>query len=90
MYVLVDFLDPIIMGILQLWVKDSARATFISSLSFSINLATIIINPVIGMVVFYDGTKKMTEFVTSMIIVFTGVLYIILRIKFSHRNKKVK
>ena len=84
-YVLVDVLDPIIMEILQLWVDDSSRATFLSSLSLSINLATIIMNPIIGALAINNGTKKMTEYISILIIIFTGILYII----FFEKKKKL-
>lgn len=84
-YVLVDVLDPIVMEILQLWVDDSSRATFLSSLSLSINLATIIMNPIIGALVINNGTKKMTEYISILIIIFTGILYII----FFEKKKKL-
>lgn len=49
-YVTVDILDPIVMAMLNSWVEDKARATFISGLSFLISLVTMIITTLMAIV----------------------------------------
>ncbi|RMC39103.1 hypothetical protein F5ESL0236_04870 [Lactobacillus sp. ESL0236] len=59
LYIVLDILDPIVMQMLNLWVSDISRATFISGLSFSISLLTMIINPIIGTIIQRYGTINM-------------------------------
>lgn len=78
LYVVLDILDPIVMQMLNLWVTDASRATFISGLSFSISLMTMVINPIIGSVVQQYGTLTTTA-VTSMItIAMVGLSYLLI------------
>lgn len=61
-YVTVDILDPIVMAMLNSWVEDKARATFISGLSFLISLVTMIITPLMAIVL-----KKYNLIITSVL-----------------------
>lgn len=77
LYIVVDIIDPIVMEMLNLWVKDKSRATFISGLSFSITLVTMVINPVIGLSVQNVGVV-LTLLLTSIFL----IVMIILSYKF--------
>ncbi|WP_424321084.1 MFS transporter [Lacticaseibacillus chiayiensis] len=80
LYVTVDILDPIVMEMLNLWVKDSARATLISGLSFAISLVTMIVNPLIGIVIQQWGTVLMlTLFSAFTVIMITFSYFFIFR-----------
>ena len=54
---------------LNLWVKDSARATLISGLSFATSLVTMLLNPLIGMLIQVYGTIPMLVMVSMFAIV---------------------
>lgn len=70
------------MGMLNLWVKDQSRATFISGLSFVISLVTMIINPIVGYAVQSYGTVNMLIAVSfGMIILFLAADVFILESK---------
>ena len=69
MYITVDILDPIVLEMLNLWVKDSARATLISGLSFATSLVTMLLNPLIGMLIQVYGTIPMLVMVSMFAIV---------------------
>lgn len=64
-----DILDPIVLEMLNLWVKDSARATLISGLSFATSLVTMLLNPLIGMLIQVYGTIPMLVMVSMFAIV---------------------
>lgn len=82
LYITEDILDPIVMGMLNLWVKDQSRATFISGLSFVISLVTMIINPIVGYAVQSYGTVNMLIAVSfGMIILFLAADVFILESK---------
>lgn len=82
LYIVLDILDPIVMKMLNLWVSDISRATFISGLSFSISLMTMIINPIIGTIIQSYGTIYMLVF-TSLVTIFMifAVYFLILKTK---------
>lgn len=61
-YITVDLLDPIVMTMLNAWVDDKSRATFISGLSFLISLMTVLVTPIMAMIL-----EKYDLFVTSCI-----------------------
>ena len=69
LYITVDILDPIVLEMLNLWVKDSARATLISGLSFATSLVTMLLNPLIGMLIQVYGTIPMLVMVSMFAIV---------------------
>ncbi|BDZ29839.1 MFS transporter [Lactiplantibacillus sp. WILCCON 0030] len=82
LYITVDILDPIVMEMLNLWVKDESRATFISGLSFSISLATMIVNPIIGFITQKFGTVYMLvqiSIITILLVIMS--YYLILKSK---------
>lgn len=78
LYIVVDILDPIVMQMLNLWVKDESRATFISGLSFCISLVTMIINPVIGFTVMKFGTINMLIFSSVGTVVMVTISYLLI------------
>ena len=69
LYITVAILDPIVLEMLNLWVKDSARATLISGLSFATSLVTMLLNPLIGMLIQVYGTIPMLVMVSMFAIV---------------------
>lgn len=82
LYIVLDILDPIVMQMLNLWVSDTSRATFISGLSFSISLMTMIINPIIGTSIQRYGTINML-ISTSLVTIFMifAAYYLIVKTK---------
>ncbi|NVY96774.1 MFS transporter [Lactobacillus sp. DCY120] len=78
LYIVLDILDPIVMQMLNLWVGDNSRATFISGLSFSISLITMIINPLIGIVVQKYGTVNMIVLTSIITIFMIGLSYLLI------------
>ncbi|OFR90415.1 MFS transporter [Lacticaseibacillus zeae] len=78
LYVTVDILDPIVMEMLNLWVKDSARATLISGLSFAVSLVTMIVNPLIGIVIQQWGTVLMLTVFSFFTVVMIAISYILI------------
>jgi len=82
LYITEDILDPIVMAMLNLWVKDEARATFISGLSFSISLVTMVVNPIIGFIIQKFGTVYMLVLISIITILLVIMsYYLILRSK---------
>ncbi|AVK62869.1 MFS transporter [Lactobacillus sp. CBA3606] len=82
LYITVDILDPIVMAMLNLWVKDEARATFISGLSFAISLVTMIVSPIIGFIIQKFGTVHMLVIISTVtIIAVVLAYYLILKTK---------
>jgi hypothetical protein len=78
LYVVLDILDPIVMQMLNLWVTDTSRATFISGLFFSISLMTMVINSIIGSVVQQYGTLTMTTVISMITIAMVGLSYLLI------------
>lgn len=68
LYNIIDILDPIVMQMLNLWVKDEARATFISGLSFSISLMSMLLNPILGFLIQNIGMVYMLLLITLVTI----------------------
>ncbi|MFH5810889.1 MFS transporter [Companilactobacillus sp. FL22-1] len=78
LYIVVDILDPIVMQMLNLWVRDNARATFISGLSFAISLITMVVNPLIGLVVQRYGTINMLTITSSVTVFLIFISYLLI------------
>ena len=53
---------------LNLWVKDEARATYISGLSFSISLMSMLLNPILGFLIQNIGMVYMLLLITLVTI----------------------
>lgn len=68
LYNIIDILDPIVMQMLNLWVKDEARATYISGLSFSISLMSMLLNPILGFLIQNIGMVYMLLLITLVTI----------------------
>ena len=80
LYIVEDILDPLVMQVLNLWVEDNSRATFISGLSFSITLITMILNPIIGVLVQSFG--MITSLVLALmflIVILTSAYFVMIR-----------
>ncbi|WP_245823077.1 MFS transporter [Lactobacillus terrae] len=78
LYIVEDIIDPIIMQILNKWVEDKSRATFISGLSFLTSLITMIINPLIGLIIMKYGTISMlvsSSIITILVII---IFYVVI------------
>lgn len=78
LYITLDILDPVVMQMLNLWVGDQSRATFISGLSFATSLVTMIINPIIGAIVQSYGTIIMLTSTTVVTVVLIGIAYVLI------------
>lgn len=78
LYITLDILDPVVMQMLNLWVGDQSRATFISGLSFATSLVTMIINPIIGAIVQSYGTIIMLTSTTIVTVVLIGIAYVLI------------
>lgn len=87
LYITVDILDPIVLEMLNLWVKDSARATLISGLSFATSLVTMLLNPLIGMLIQVYGTIPMLVMVSMFAIVMI-LFFVHFRLKSKNQNRK--
>lgn len=91
LYIVEDVLDPIVMQLLNLWVKDESRATFISGLSFSISLLTMIANPIIGFIMLKFGTINML--IASALITVSMIVvsyFLILRTRQDAKSRLIK
>ncbi len=89
LYVIVDILDPIIMQMLNLWVKDESRVTFISGLSFSISLLTMISNLIISSVIVRYGMVKMVA-MTSCFTIFMVIISYYLIFKGTQKSSNIR
>ena len=78
LYITLDILDPVVMQMLNLWVGDQSRATFISGLSFATSLVTMLINPIIGVIVQSYGTIIMLTSTTVVTVVLIGIAYVLI------------
>ena len=78
LYITLDILDPVVMQMLNLWVSDQSRATFISGLSFATSLVTMIINPIIGAIVQSYGIIVMLTSTTIITVVMIGIAYLLI------------
>ena len=88
LYIVLDILDPVVMQMLNLWVSDKSRATFISGLSFSTSLATMIINPVIGAVIQKYGTINMLIAVSLITVMMIVTAYLLIMRTNKNQNEK--
>ncbi|USS89652.1 MFS transporter [Fructilactobacillus cliffordii] len=59
LYVTVDFLDPLVMTILNNWVRDRERATFLSGLTFLTTILTVFVNPLVSVLMTKLGVIAM-------------------------------
>lgn len=78
LYIVVDIIDPIIMEMLHLWVKDEARATIISGLSLAISVVTMMFNPIIGYLQNISGAKSMVLIASIVILVLIVISYLLI------------
>lgn len=78
LYNVIDVLDPIVMQMLNLWVKDQARATFISGLSFSISLMSMLLNPILGLIIQTSGMITMLTSSTIVTILMIVIAYVMI------------
>jgi len=73
LYITVDIIDPIVMSMLNSWVDDKSRATFISGLSFLISLVTMVMTPVMAIILKqYDLIT--TSIVTAATIILLSII----------------
>ncbi|USS87447.1 MFS transporter [Fructilactobacillus hinvesii] len=82
LYITVDFLDPLVMTILNQWVQDRERATFLSGLAFLITILTVIFNPLISLLLTRLGVITMLGIVAGFTIL--SILFLILM---DHQDK---
>ncbi|WP_279082144.1 hypothetical protein [Lactobacillus apis] len=68
--------------------SDKSRATFISGLSFSTSLATMIINPVIGAVIQKYGIINMLIAVSLITVMIIVTAYLLIMRTNKNQNKK--
>nr|WP_290123347.1 MFS transporter [Secundilactobacillus oryzae] len=79
LYIVEDILDPVVMQMFNLWVKDEARATFMSGLSFCVTLMTMILNPIMGFVIQRFGTVNLLIVASLSTIVLVVIADLLMR-----------
>lgn len=76
-YVTIDILDPIMMKVLNFYVEDDIRATFLSSVSFLTYAIMMILYPIIGASTQYMGMESTLITVTTVILMLSAISYMI-------------